>query len=82
VPGYHNYTWFKVEKPGVFRGQCAFLCGRGHARMIATVRAVEPSEFETWLARQKALIAEANHEAEIARAKLKTQTGAGAVENP
>jgi cytochrome c oxidase subunit 2 len=82
VPGYHNYTWFKVEKPGVFHGQCAFLCGRGHARMIATVRAVEPAEFETWLARQKALIAEANHQAEIARAKLKTQTGAGAVENP
>jgi cytochrome c oxidase subunit 2 len=82
VPGYHNYTWFKVEKPGVFRGQCAFLCGRGHARMIATVRAVEPAEFETWLARQKALIAEANHQAQIARAKLKTQTGAGAVENP
>ncbi|HYB23298.1 MAG TPA: cytochrome c oxidase subunit II, partial [Solirubrobacteraceae bacterium] len=25
VPGYHNYTWFKVEKPGVFHGQCAVL---------------------------------------------------------
>jgi cytochrome c oxidase subunit II len=82
VPGYHNYTWFKVEKPGEFHGQCAFLCGRGHARMIATVRAVEPPQFEAWLANQKKLIAEANHEAEIARAKLKEQAGAGAVENP
>ena len=36
VPGYHNYTWFKISKPGVYRGQCAVLCGRGHARMIAT----------------------------------------------
>ena len=36
VPGYHNYTWFKISKPGVYRGQCAILCGRGHARMIAT----------------------------------------------
>ena len=35
VPGYHNYTWFKVDKPGVFHGQCAVLCGRGHARMVA-----------------------------------------------
>jgi cytochrome c oxidase subunit II len=82
VPGYHNYTWFKVEEPGVFRGQCAFLCGRGHARMIATVKAVPPAQFEAWLARQKQLIAQANAEAEKARAKLKAQVGAGAVENP
>ena len=40
VPGYHNYTWFKIPKPGVFHGQCAFLCGRLHARMLATVQAV------------------------------------------
>ncbi len=82
VPGYHNYTWFKISKPGIYRGQCAFLCGRGHARMIATVKAVPPTQFEAWLARQKQLISEANAEAAKARAKLKTQTGAGAVENP
>jgi cytochrome c oxidase subunit 2 len=82
VPGYHNYTWFKVEKPGVFHGQCAFLCGRGHARMIATVRAEEPPEFEAWLAHQKELISQANHDAQIAREKLKKQAGAGAVESP
>ena len=82
VPGYHNYTWFKVSKPGIFRGQCAFLCGRGHARMIATVKAVPPAQFEAWLARQKQLIAQANAEAAKARAKLKALSGAGAVENP
>jgi cytochrome c oxidase subunit 2 len=82
VPGYHNYTWFKVSKPGVFRGQCAFLCGRGHARMIATVKAVPPAQFEAWLARQKQLIAQANAEAAKARTKLKALSGAGAVENP
>jgi cytochrome c oxidase subunit II len=82
VPGYHNYTWFKISKPGIYRGQCAFLCGRGHARMIATVKAVPPTQFEAWLARQKQLISEANAEAAKARAKLKTQTCAGAVENP
>jgi len=82
VPGYHNYTWFKVSKPGIFQGQCAFLCGRGHARMIATVKAVPPAQFEAWLARQKQLIAEANAEAAKARKKLDAQTGAGAVENP
>jgi cytochrome c oxidase subunit II len=82
VPGYHSYTWFKISKPGIYRGQCAFLCGRGHARMIATVRAVAPAQFEAWLVRQKKLIAEANAAAQVARAKLNAQTGAGAVENP
>jgi cytochrome c oxidase subunit II len=82
VPGYHNYTWFKVSKPGIYRGQCAFLCGRGHARMIATVKAVSPPQFEAWLTNQKKLIAQANAAAQVARAKLNAQTGAGAVENP
>jgi cytochrome c oxidase subunit 2 len=82
VPGYHNYTWFKVEKPGVYRGQCAILCGRGHARMIATVKAVPPAQFDQWLSYQKTLIQEANEHAKVARAKLNAQTGAGQVENP
>jgi cytochrome c oxidase subunit II len=82
VPGYHSYTWFKVDKPGVYRGQCSFLCGRGHARMIATVRAVPPAQFDEWLANQKRGISEANAEAQKARAKLSKQTGAGQVENP
>jgi cytochrome c oxidase subunit 2 len=82
VPGYQNYTWFNVKKPGLYRGQCAILCGRGHARMIASVKAVPPAQFDQWLAYQKKLLAEANQQAKIARAKLNSQTGAGAVENP
>lgn len=63
VPGYTNYTWFKV--PGdlagsVFRGNCAEFCGRGHANMIAFVRAVTPARFEQWLAQRKAAIKAAN----------------------
>jgi cytochrome c oxidase subunit 2 len=82
VPGYHNYTWFKAIRPGVYRGQCSLICGRGHARMIATVKAVPPAQFDEWLAYQKKLLAEANQQAKIARAKLGSQTGAGQVENP
>jgi cytochrome c oxidase subunit II len=82
VPGYHNYTWFKIDKPGIFKGQCALLCGRGHARMIATVKAVPPAQFEAWLAYQKKLINQANAAAQVARAKLNAQTGAGQVESP
>jgi cytochrome c oxidase subunit II len=82
VPGYHNYTWFKISKPGLYRGQCAVLCGRGHARMIATVRAVPPATFDAWLAGRKQQLSEANAAAKVEREKLAKQTGAGQVENP
>ena len=82
VPGYHNYTWFKISKPGIYRGQCAILCGRGHARMLATVRAVPPATFDAWLAGRKKQISDANAAAKEAREKLSKQTGAGQVENP
>jgi cytochrome c oxidase subunit 2 len=82
VPGYHNFTWLKIPKPGIYRGQCAVLCGRGHARMIATVRAVPPAQFDAWLAGRKKQLSEANAAAKEARAKLSKETGAGQVENP
>ncbi len=82
VPGYHSYTWFKIAKPGIYRGQCAILCGRGHARMIATVRAVSPAAYEAWLTERKKLLSEADADAKEARAKLGKETGAGQVENP
>ena len=82
VPGYHNYGWFKISKPGIYRGQCANLCGRGHARMIATVRAIPPAQFNIWLANQKKLIAQANAAAAAERAKLNSQTGPLQVQNP
>ncbi len=66
VPGYTNYTWFKVprEKAGkTFRGQCAELCGRNHANMVAHVRAVTPQEYERFIAQRKREISAANKEA-------------------
>ena len=56
VPGHVNETWFKVPrgKEGVYRGQCAELCGEGHADMRAAVRAVTPNQFESWAMRQRA----------------------------
>src|SRR5215210_9120299 len=50
VPGYANDSWFKVPagREGIYRGQCAELCGPNHADMRAMVRAVKPDEFETW----------------------------------
>jgi cytochrome c oxidase subunit 2 len=53
IPGHNNYTWFKISKPGVFKGQCAELCGNNHADMLAQVRAVPPDQFRAWLATQR-----------------------------
>ena len=54
VPGYVNEGWFKVEKAGVYRGQCAELCGKDHGFMPIVVRAVPKDEFDAWLSAQKA----------------------------
>jgi len=54
VPGFVNKTWFKISKPGLYSGQCAELCGSGHADMRARVRAVSPDEYLAFLERQQA----------------------------
>jgi cytochrome c oxidase subunit 2 len=61
VPGHINETWFKVPagKEGLYRGQCAELCGAGHADMRGVVRAVTPDRFEAWADRQRQDIQEA-----------------------
>jgi cytochrome c oxidase subunit 2 len=53
IPGYNNYTWFKISKPGVYKGQCAELCGNNHADMLAQVHAVTPDKFQAWLSQQR-----------------------------
>ncbi len=53
IPGVINENWTKINKPGVYRGQCAELCGRDHGFMPIVVRAVPKAEFKTWLAAQR-----------------------------
>src|SRR4051812_23022124 len=74
VPGYTNHTWFKITKPGLYKGQCAELCGRGHADMFAQVRAVSVPAYQAWLDRQKADIQRAN-QLEAAASKQLEQSG-------
>jgi cytochrome c oxidase subunit 2 len=70
TPGYTNKTWFKIPKEGVYRGQCAELCGRNHANMLAQVRAVSPTEYQSWVDEQKKLINQANADAAKQRKQL------------
>ena len=54
IPGYINELWFIAEKPGVYRGQCAELCGRDHGFMPVVVEVKSQQDFDAWLASQKA----------------------------
>ena len=52
VPGRTNHLQLAADRPGVYRGQCAEYCGEQHARMAMHVVALEPREFDNWLAAQ------------------------------
>ena len=54
VPGFLRETWVLIEKPGIYRGQCAELCGKDHGFMPVVVHAVPEPEFLAWLETQKA----------------------------
>jgi cytochrome c oxidase subunit 2 len=54
IPGFIRDVWIQVDHPGTYRGQCAELCGVGHAFMPIVVEARAPAEFDQWLAGRKA----------------------------
>lgn len=54
IPGFINESWTLIEKPGVYRGQCAELCGKDHGFMPIVVKALPEAEFKQWLAQMQA----------------------------
>lgn len=60
VPGRTNETWFRIDKPGVYYGQCSELCGIRHGFMPIAVKAVTKDEFEAWLVKAKVEFAQKN----------------------
>ena len=62
IPGFVNESWTFIDEPGVYRGQCAELCGKDHGFMPIVVRAVPQEEFDAWMDKKRdasAAIAEA-----------------------
>ncbi|MFH4412086.1 cytochrome c oxidase subunit II [Vibrio diabolicus] len=57
IPGFINEAWTRIDEPGVYRGQCAELCGRAHGFMPVVVHAMEEEKFDEWLASKKEEIA-------------------------
>ncbi|MBU2899232.1 cytochrome c oxidase subunit II [Vibrio hepatarius] len=63
IPGFINEAWTRIDKPGIYRGQCAELCGRAHGFMPIVVQAMEEEEYDAWLVAKKAEIEKAKQEA-------------------
>lgn len=56
IPGFMHEAWARIETPGVYRGQCAELCGINHAYMPIVVEAVSENDFNTWVDKQQKVI--------------------------
>ncbi|CAK4075307.1 hypothetical protein VDT1_3921 [Vibrio sp. 16] len=63
IPGFINEAWTRIDEPGIYRGQCAELCGRAHGFMPIVVHAMEETQYDQWLADKKAQIEQAKQEA-------------------
>ncbi len=49
IPGFVRDTWFKAEKPGIYRGQCVELCGKNHAFMPIVVEVLSEADYSAWV---------------------------------
>ena len=58
IPGFVNDNWTFIEEPGIYRGQCAELCGRDHGYMPIVVKAVSEQEYQEWVVAMKSKPAE------------------------
>ncbi len=53
VPGYINEAWTEISEPGVYRGQCAELCGKDHGFMPIVLEAKSKADYQAWVADMK-----------------------------
>ena len=53
IPGFVRDTWFRADKLGIYRGQCAELCGKEHGFMPVVVEVKSKDDYAKWLAEQK-----------------------------
>nr|WP_226992251.1 cytochrome c oxidase subunit II [Aliiglaciecola lipolytica] len=61
-PGFINEAWTNVNEPGIYRGQCAELCGKDHGFMPIVVIAKEPAEYQAWVNEQEDIQRKAKEE--------------------
>ena len=73
IPGFINESWAKVETPGIYRGQCAELCGQGHGYMPIVVEAVSEEDYQVWVVTQEQAQKKANQVSELSFDELMAQ---------
>ena len=82
-PGQVNETWAKVDRPGVYFGQCTELCGARHAYMPIAVEVVPEAQFNAWVASKGGTLPGAQPAAApAAAAPAPTTAAAPATETP
>ena len=81
VPGFINESWAIVERVGIYRGQCAELCGQGHGYMPIVVKAVTAEDYKIWLTEQQLAQKNANQVETLSMDELMTQGKAGYEKN-
>jgi cytochrome c oxidase subunit 2 len=81
VPGRLNEAWFRVDKPGLYYGQCSEICGVKHAYMPIEIKAVPQAEYDAWIASQKSADAGSTNPAAAQFAAIPTSTAASAQAN-
>jgi cytochrome c oxidase subunit 2 len=59
IPGFVRDSWFRAEKVGIYRGQCAELCGKEHGFMPIVVEVKSKDDYATWAGEQKKKVAAA-----------------------
>jgi len=77
LPGYTNRTWFQVARAGIYKGQCAELCGRNHANMLATVDARPAAQYQAWYRGQAAAVTAAKKAQQAGSARIRQQAQGG-----
>ncbi len=60
IPGFINESWATIEEPGIYRGQCAELCGKDHGFMPIVVHAMSEDDYAAWVAERKAATQQAD----------------------
>ncbi len=59
IPGFINEAWTNVDKPGIYRGQCAELCGKDHGFMPIVVEVKSEADYALWVDEQYQMAAKA-----------------------
>jgi cytochrome c oxidase subunit II len=83
IPGLTNKTWFQIplgtlgegEREVIYKGQCAELCGRNHADMVARVIGLPYNEWKAWYDRKAADLKESEEDAAERRKQIQAEEG-------